>query len=195
MKGFAMSMPRLEPIAPPYDDATAAFLSKWMPPGAHVEPLKLFRTMILHPALTERMRPLGAGILGHGTLPPTDRELVIARVCARCGCEYEWGVHVASYGQALGIAPEKLNATVTADASAPIWDAREALLIGLVDELHESAHVSDVLWHDLTQHWDTPQLLELLIVAGFYHTIAYIANGLQIERETWAARFPQATPS
>ncbi|HEV7760231.1 MAG TPA: hypothetical protein VGO78_14620 [Acidimicrobiales bacterium] len=27
-----------------------------------------------------------------------DREIVIDRTCARCGCQYEWGVHVAFFG-------------------------------------------------------------------------------------------------
>ena len=26
-----------------------------------------------------------------------EREIVIDRVCARCGCAYEWGVHVAAF--------------------------------------------------------------------------------------------------
>jgi 4-carboxymuconolactone decarboxylase len=36
------------------------------------------------------MRPLGAGLLGHGRLSMRERELVIDRACARAGAEYEW---------------------------------------------------------------------------------------------------------
>ncbi|GHO60482.1 carboxymuconolactone decarboxylase family protein [Ktedonobacter robiniae] len=50
------------------------------------------------------MRPLGAGILGsHSSLDPREREILIDRTCAHCGCEYEWGVHVAAYGEAVGL--------------------------------------------------------------------------------------------
>jgi 4-carboxymuconolactone decarboxylase len=39
----------------------------------------------VHESLAARMRPLGAGILGHGLLEPRVRELMILRTCARCG--------------------------------------------------------------------------------------------------------------
>jgi alkylhydroperoxidase family enzyme len=53
-----------------------------------------------------------------------------------------------------------------------------------------TAHVSDELWAALSAHWETPQLIELLIVPGMYHAIAYVANGAQVALEEWAARFP-----
>jgi len=182
--------PRLMPLEPPYDDDIGALLAKWMPPGAAVEPLKLFRTMAHHKDLFDRMRPLGAGILGRGTIDPAEREIVIDRVCARCGCDYEWGVHVTSFGAAVGLSPEKLAATVTATADDPIWTERESLLIRLVDELHDTSTVSDALYAELAKNWDKTQLIELTIINGFYHLIAYIANTFHIAPEDWAARFP-----
>src|SRR3954465_4160164 len=77
--------PRIAPLEPPYDDETANVLRKWMPPGPAVGPLKLFRTLAVHPDLASRMRPLGAGILGHGRVDPREREVVIHRTCARAG--------------------------------------------------------------------------------------------------------------
>src|SRR5689334_2654358 len=95
--------PRIAPIEPPYDPDTEAMLKKWMPPGSPLEPLKLFRTLSVHPELSSRMRVLGAGILGHGTVEPRERELVILRSCARAGAEYEWGVHAVAFGRPLGL--------------------------------------------------------------------------------------------
>src|SRR5215470_8692869 len=101
MKSSPMA-PRIAPLEPPYEPDTATMLAKWMPPGAAVEPLKLFRTLVRNQHISERMRPLGAGLLGRrSSIDPRDREMVIDRTCARCGCEYEWGVHVTSFGQAL----------------------------------------------------------------------------------------------
>jgi len=78
-----MPAPRIAPVVPPYEPDTAALLAKWMPPGVEVEPLRLFRTLVVHDELASRMRPLGAGILGHPRLDPRDRELLILRTCAR----------------------------------------------------------------------------------------------------------------
>ena len=65
-------------------------------------------------------------------------------------------------------------------------------LVRLADELHQTARVSDQLWTALSAHWEAPQLIELLVIAGMYHTIAYLANGAQVALEDWAARFPPA---
>lgn len=73
--------PRIVPQEPPYDPDTESSLARWMPPGSEVPPLSLFRTLAVHDELMSRMRPLGAGILGHGsrrspgrlTFPANDR--------------------------------------------------------------------------------------------------------------------------
>jgi 4-carboxymuconolactone decarboxylase len=182
---------RLAPFEPPYQPDLAAMLAKWMPPGSTTEPLKLFRTLAYNREMSDRMRPLGAGILGPtSSIAPGEREIVIDRVCARCGCEYEWGVHVAAFGQAVGISPQKLAATVTKSAGDAIWSEREALLVRLVDELHDTARVSDQLWAGLSAHWSDSQLIELLATVGWYHLISFVANAAQVELEEWAARFP-----
>jgi 4-carboxymuconolactone decarboxylase len=69
--------PRIAPLEPPYSHHVEEMLRKWMPPDTGLEPLALFRTLVVHEALAARMRPLGAGILGHGLLEPRDRELMI----------------------------------------------------------------------------------------------------------------------
>ena len=97
------AMPRIAPLEPPYEPAIEALLEKWMPPGSSIEPLALFRTLAVHDELFARMRPLGAGILGHGRIEPQEREIVIHRACARAGAEYEWGVHVIAFGKPLGL--------------------------------------------------------------------------------------------
>src|SRR3954469_16558460 len=104
-------MPRIAPLEPPYDPDTEAMLRKWMPPGAEVDPLALFRTLAVHDDLFARMRPLGAGILGHGRIEPREREIVIHRACARAGAEYEWGVHVLAFGSPLGLTDAQIAAT------------------------------------------------------------------------------------
>jgi 4-carboxymuconolactone decarboxylase len=181
---------RIPPLEPPYDDATAEMLRKWMPPGGDVEPLRLFRTLAVHDDLASRMRPLGAGILGHGRIDAREREIVIHRTCALSGAEYEWGVHVLAFGQPLGLTDEQIAATVTGTAADDCWSERDALLIRLCDELHETATVSDLLWTELAKQWSPDLLIELLVTAGWYRLLSYVINAAAVEREPWAARFP-----
>lgn len=180
-------MPRIAPLEPPYEPATEAALRKWMPPGVAHEPLALFRALQHNPELASRMHVLGAGLLAHGTLPDVDREIVIARVCARSDCHYEWGVHAAVFADKVGLTREQLEATVAGDADAQAWSLdRHRALIRAVDELHGTSRLSNSAWDALQKHYGTEQLLEFLVLAGWYRTIAFVANGILLEDEPWA---------
>ncbi len=182
--------PRIAALTPPFAPELDAMLAKWMPPGSGLPPLALFRTLAVHPELSSRMRPLGAALLGHGLLTPRERELVIQRTCARAGAEYEWGVHAVAFGRAVGLDDAQQAATVRGRADDPTWSPREQLLLALADELDASATVSAALWTRLAAEWTPPQLLELLVLAGWYRLLSYVINAIGIELEPWAARFP-----
>jgi alkylhydroperoxidase family enzyme len=159
-----------------------------MPPG--VEPLRLFRTIAHNPAILERFRTVGAYILNFGCVDPLDREVLLHRTCARCGCEYEWGVHAVAFGRPLGMSDEQLRATVHDDTDADVWSDRQRLLVRLADELHDTATVSASLWTELAELFDEAQLIELIATAGFYHLVSFTANAAGVQAEVYAERFP-----
>lgn len=182
--------PRIAPLEPPYSAETEQMLERWMPPDSGLEPLRLFRTLAVHESLAARMRPLGAGILAHGLLEPRDRELMIHRTCARCGAEYEWGVHAVFFGPQVELTDEQLVATVRGRSDDPVWCDRERAVIALADELHDAAQVSDATYAVLARHFSQPQILELVIASGWYHTISFVLGAARVQLEPWAARFP-----
>jgi 4-carboxymuconolactone decarboxylase len=184
--------PRIEPLKPPYAGALGALLSKMTPPDAP-EILALFRVLAVNPALAERMVPWGGYLLGRkASLRLRDREVVITRVCARCGAEYEWGVHWAAFAQAAAFTETDRQVIVSKAGDLALLALRDRLLVQLVDELHDTGHVGDALWQALSEHWTPPQLIELLMLAGWYHAISYVCNAARVPLETWAARWSQA---
>jgi alkylhydroperoxidase family enzyme len=187
----ATTSARVAPLEEPYAPEVAETLRRMMPAG--VEPLKLFRTVAHNPAILERFRTTGAYILNFGSVEPLDRELVIHRTTARCGCEYEWGVHAVAYGRPLGLTDAQLRATVHGPVDDPVWSPRQAMLVGLVDQLHDSGCVTDELWAELTREWDTGQLVELVATVGFYHFVSFTANAFEVESEDYAEPFPRMT--
>ena len=186
--------PRIAPLQPPYTPDLQAALAKWMPPDSPAEPLRLFRTLVVHEQLASRMRPLGAGILGAGaSVPAPLREVMIHRTCALTAAEYEWGVHAVAFGRPLGLSDAQLHATVHGAPSDACWDAEQASVVRLADELHQTSAISDELWQVLTAHFDEQQILELIVTAGWYHVIGYVCNGLRVQPEDWAPGFPSAS--
>jgi 4-carboxymuconolactone decarboxylase len=182
--------PRLAPLDPPYDEDVERLLGKLMPPETGRDPLLLFRVLAIHRDLADRMRPMASGLLNKGLLPARDREVLIGRTTARAGAEYEWGVHAVVFGPAVGLDEVVLAALATAQAEDPAFDARTRLLVTAADELADGAQLTDRTWRDLAAIFAPAQLLELVILCGWYRTLSTVITSLRLPLETWAARFP-----
>jgi len=181
--------PRIAPLAPPYSAAVATQLGRWMPPGAPLEPLVLFRVLCRNLPLAEAMRALGSFQLSKRSgLTRRQRELVIERTSGRLGAEYEWGVHAVAFAAAAGLNAADLAAT-TAPGSRH-WSGVDALVIRLVDALVDRRTIDDDLWDELAAVFTAEQLLELVVLCGWYHLIGFVVNVAKLEPEPWAARFP-----
>ena len=180
-----MSNQRIRPLEAPYSDSVVASFQTILPPG--MDPLNIFRTVGRNERVLSRM--VRGGLLDRGSVSLADRELVILRACARCRAEYEWGVHVAGFAAKAGFSPAQIAATRAADIDAALWDPRQQLLLATVDALHEQATLSEPAWQALRAEFDAAQCIEILMLAGLYHAVSFVANALALEPEPFAARF------
>jgi alkylhydroperoxidase family enzyme len=178
---------RIAPLDPPYAPDIQEQFDRIMR-GA--PPLMLFRVMAGHGRAWDKFR--AGGLLDRGPLDLRQREIVIDRTCALTGCEYEWGVHVATFAAPAHLTDQEVRATVHEGADAPCWSEAERAMIAAVDALHHRATLSDQEFSSLSAHYDDDQMLEIILLCGFYRTVSYLANGLALPLEERAARFPVA---
>ncbi len=180
---------RIVPLEAPFEPVVAEQLRSMMPAG--VPPIGLFRMFARRPAMTAAMQPWGAYVLGRTfSVDLRGREIVIDRTCARCGCEYEWGVHVAFFADRAGLSEAQVASLNSGRPDDPCWDsARDRLVIRLVDELHEHSDLDDELWSALRTEFDEDQLMELLLLCGWYHAISFVARGARVPLEEGVPRF------
>ncbi|WBQ04365.1 carboxymuconolactone decarboxylase family protein [Kribbella sp. CA-293567] len=178
----------MDPIEPPYEPRIADLLRKFMPADADIEPLALFRLFALHPDLADRIRPFASGLLNHGLLPARDREIVIARTTAVCGAEYEWGVHAVFFAGSSGLsrADYDLLAGDRTDGLA----GPDRLLVTAVEELLDMATLSRPTRSKLVGRYSVAEVLELILLVGWYRSIATLVNATALPAEKWAAHFP-----
>src|SRR3569623_940295 len=179
--------PRIAPLDPPYPPEIQQHFDRIMR-GA--PPLMLFRVMAGHARAWEKFR--AGSLLDRGPLSLREREIVIDRTCALNGCEYEWGVHVATFAEPARLTEAEIRATVLGDATSSCWSPAEQALIAAVDALHHRATLSDAEFAGLSAHYDEAQILEIILLCGFYRTVSYLANGLRLPLVESAARFPAA---
>jgi alkylhydroperoxidase family enzyme len=178
-------MSRIAPLQPPYAPDIKEQFDRIMR-GA--PPLMLFRVMAGHARAWEKFR--AGGLLDRGPLSLREREIVIDRTCALNACEYEWGVHVATFAAAAHLTDEQVRATVREPADATCWSAAEQAMIAAVDALHQRATLGDGEYKALAAHYNEDQILEIMLLCGFYRTVSYLANALALPLEEKAARFP-----
>lgn len=147
----------------------------------------VFGTLVRHPGLYRKWVP-AAGKLLSGKLPPRDREILILRTGWNCRSVYEWGQHTL-IGEACGLTPEEIRRIAEGPAAAG-WDDFDRTLVQAADELHADACLSDETWAALAARYDERQLIELPMLVGHYHMLAYALNSLGVQREEGVPGFP-----
>lgn len=176
-------------MTPPYDSGVAARLDLMMPPG--VPPIGLFRTFVRNLPMATAMGTWGGYELSKRlSLTLRDREIIIDRTCARCRCEYEWGVHIAFFAERARFTNAQITSITHGTAADSCWtDDRDRALIEATDALHDRADIDDDLWQRLRAHLTDEQALDLFMLAGWYHAISYAANAARVDTEPGAPRF------
>jgi alkylhydroperoxidase family enzyme len=141
--------------------------------------INIFATLVRHPGLFRRWLPFGGKLLA-SKLPARERELLILRTGWLCQAEYEWGQHVV-IGRGTGITDEDIERV---KKGADGWsDPFDATLIRAADELHETGCISDETWGELASRYDERQLIEVPMLIGHYHMVAFTLNSLGVQRE------------
>ena len=179
-------MSRIAPASPPYAPEIQEQFDRIMR-GA--PPILLFRAVASQPRAWQKFS--GGSLLDRGPLSLREREIVIDRTSALNRCEYEWGVHITGYAKASHLTEEQVRATVHGSADAPCWSDAEKVLIATADALHFRSTLNAEEFAALKAHYDDAKILEIILLCGFYHTVAYLANGLDLPLEEFGARFPQ----
>jgi alkylhydroperoxidase family enzyme len=142
--------------------------------------INIFATLARHPGLFRRWLPFGGKLLA-GKLPARDRELLILRTGWLCRSEYEWGQHVV-IARGVGVTDDEIDRTKQG-SSADGWGAFDATLLRAAEELHESGCIGDDTWRSLADRYDEPQLIEVPMLVGHYHMVAFTLNSLGVQRE------------
>jgi len=179
-------MQRIEPAKPPFPPEVDALINRIVPPG--VPPFTLFTTLARDPRLFVRFA--GRGLLGRGNVTVRQREIVIDRVTSQCGSEYEWGLHVSFFREECKFTDEEVYSLVHGGPDDPCWTAEEKLLIRMCDSLYKTCNIDQELWDGLKKFLSDVGVMELIILAGSYRTVAYLTNSIQMPLEDFGARFP-----
>ena len=183
-----MAEPRIHPLPPAQRDERTEELLRSLRADPDGADLNIFATLARHPRLLKRWSAFGGILLYGGELPGRERELLILRTGWNCRADYEWGQHVPIALDA-GLTAEEVE-RVPGGPEAAGWSDQDATLLRAADELHDAARIGEATWRDLAATWSELQLIELCMVVGQYHLVAFTLNSLGVEREDGVAPLP-----
>jgi len=132
-----------------------------------------------HPELTTAFHTFNGHVLFATTLSVRQRELIVLRVAAVRGSDYEWAQHAVLAGDA-GIAADEV-ARIADGPDAPGWAPLDAALLRAVDELIAEATITDATWATLAAELDTKQLMDVIFTVGAYDVLAMALRSFGIE--------------
>jgi 4-carboxymuconolactone decarboxylase len=176
-------MPRIPPLPPDeWSPELRAILDRRLPPAhAPLGEHNIFSTLARHEGLFLTWMRFAGYMLGGGVLPARERELLILRTAHNCGSDYEWGQHVR-IGLAAGISRAEIE-RIAEGPSAGDWSEDDRTLLRAADELHRDNKVSGATWRELATSFDERGLIEIVVLVGQYHLVAFALNSLEVELE------------
>lgn len=169
------------------DDEQARILAKTLlTPSSH--PLNLFRVLVRYPELMKRVNALGGLFMVHGSLRPQEREMVILRVARNSQCAYEHAQH-APIALRVGLSEQQIE-----DLGRPIedgdWEDGEAGLLALTDEIMTDLDVSDESWDLVSRTHDDLEMMELVLLVGYYQMLAAFLKTVRMPLEEGTSGSP-----
>ena len=147
--------------------------------GGRPKGLNILGTFAHHPALARAYHSFNGHVLFATTLDARQRELVVLRVAAVRGSEYEWLQHVVLAAD-VGLSGDDL-ARVRTGPEAEGWTPLDRALVRAVDELIADADISDATWAELAAELDTQQLMDLVFTVGAYDLLAMAMRSFGVE--------------
>src|SRR5262245_38418287 len=171
------SRPRIAPL--PEQQWTAEHrqrIEKFLPAGAR--PGNSFRTLLNVPQLVDHTMSFHNYILQDSSLAPRIRELLILRTAWLHGSDVIWRERVP-FARKAGLTNEELRKIAIGAAAG--WDAFEANLLGVTDQLFRNSFVNDAAFNLMATRYDTCNLMDVGMTIADAASLALIYNTLGVQ--------------
>ena len=129
--------------------------------------------MANHPALFQAIGGLAVHILHRNSLPERIRELAIIRTCAHARGAYPYRQHVG-IGRSAGLAETEITAVGQLRPRGLI--GKTQILVALIDALYRNNDLDDQEWGRAQSAFTIEQIMEVVVIGGFYGLISAILN-------------------
>jgi alkylhydroperoxidase family enzyme len=142
----------------------------------------IFNMMAHAQTCVKPVMKLGGTYLGKLELDPRLRELCLLHAVKLEGGEYEWVQHVP-IARDLGCTEQQVAALEKGDDTAACFDACEKAALRFTREVVVDVGASEAALAAVRAHLSDRQVVELILMIGFYITLARLTETLGVEIE------------
>jgi alkylhydroperoxidase family enzyme len=142
----------------------------------------IFNMMAHAETCVKPVMKLGGTMLGKLKLDPKLRELCLLMAVKLEGGEYEWGQHVP-IARELGCTDAQIAAIEDDDDTASCFDAREQAALRFTREVVLDVRASDEALAAARKQLSDREVVELILLAGFYIMLARLTETLDVESD------------
>lgn len=138
-----------------------------------------FNAMVTSPTVGGPLQAVGESLRYRSSLSPAVRELAIVLTAAHWDAPFEWWAH-APLAERAGIAPDAIAAIEKGDT--PVFaDEEHRLVHEACVALLDSGTLGGEMYSALEERLGRAAVVELLVLVGYYSTIAFVLNATAVE--------------
>jgi len=178
-----------EPIMPLVPVDQAARLGEKLGIDRPYATSNVFRGLLNSPPATAGFYGLVNALFFHNKVAPRTRELMILRIGWCTGSEYVFCNHVR-FSHELGIPGEEILG-VRDPQGCHAYTNTDRAVLHLADELHERAEVTPSTWAVLEKAFAPDELVELLLIGGFWRMAAGFVKSAKIPLDAGVPSWPE----
>ena len=145
-------------------------------------PANIFNMMAHAETCLKPVMKLGGTLLGKLKLDPKLRELCLLHAVKLEGGDYEWVQHVP-IALDLSATQAQIDALAKGDDKAQCFSALEKAALSFTREVVVDARASEATLAEVRRHLSEREVVELILMSGFYITLARLTETLGVEND------------
>jgi alkylhydroperoxidase family enzyme len=149
----------------------------------------VFRGLLHNPSATAGFYAVVDALMFRNKVAARVRELIILRIGWHTGSEYVFCNHVR-ISRDLGISDDEILG-VRDPQTCHAYSKTDRAVLALADELHERAEVTLETWAVLEKAFAHDELVELLLIAGFWRMAAGFVRSAKVSLDAGVPGWPE----
>lgn len=180
-----LAAPRIKPLEEPeWSEAQREFLKPGVSRSNNV------KTCLYNLELCRKFVPFMSYFVGPSSLSEHDKEVLVLRTAWLCKAGFIWNAHVRR-AKAIGMTDADITRIVEGSQASGL-SRHDAVLVQAADELYATKFVTDPTWKSLDEMYDTPQLLEAVLIVGQYSLLAMYQKTIGIPIQGDVTELPKS---